>query len=146
MKGTVKWYNRRKGYGFVKGEDEKEYFVHFSAIEEGTFIRDNDLVEFEPAETEKGLQARDVKLVKKASDIAAEEGGEAAPEEGAKETFGEEEPEAEEQPAEESEAPAEENTEEGAEQAEESSEEKAEEQPAEESEAPAEENTEEKQE
>ncbi|MBD3248416.1 hypothetical protein GF336_00035 [Candidatus Woesearchaeota archaeon] len=121
MKGTVKWYNRRKGYGFIKGEDEKEYFVHFSAIEEGTFIRDNDLVEFEPAETEKGLQARDVKLVKKASDIAAEEGGEEASEEGAKETFGDEEPEAEapaeEQPAEEA------KPEEGAEQSEESSEE-----------------------
>lgn len=32
MTGTVKFFNGRKGYGFITGEDEKEYFVHFSGI------------------------------------------------------------------------------------------------------------------
>lgn len=70
MEGTVKWFNRQKGYGFVAGEDGKEYFVHHSALEQGTFIRDNDLVSFEPAETDKGLQAQSVKLLQKGSERA----------------------------------------------------------------------------
>lgn len=32
MKGTVVWFNEKKGYGFVRGEDEIEYFVHFTGI------------------------------------------------------------------------------------------------------------------
>jgi len=32
MKGTVKWYNIKKGYGFIKGEDDQEYFIHYSAL------------------------------------------------------------------------------------------------------------------
>jgi len=73
MEGTVKWFNMKKGYGFIKGEDGEEYFVHQSSLAEGTFIRDNDLVSFEPAESEKGKQAQNVKLLKKASEIAKEE-------------------------------------------------------------------------
>jgi|FLOH01.1.fsa_nt_gi cold shock protein len=69
MKGTVKWFNRKNGYGFIQGADNKDYFVHYSAVEKGTFLRDNDEVEFEPAETDKGLQSKDVKLLRKASDI-----------------------------------------------------------------------------
>ncbi len=68
MKGTVKWYNVRKGYGFVKGEDEVDYFVHHSALEEGTFLRENDLVSFEAADTDKGKQAQNVVLEKKGSE------------------------------------------------------------------------------
>lgn len=68
MEGTVKWYNRKKGYGFIAGEDGQEYFVHYTGLEEGTFIRDNDLVSFEPADTEKGKQAREVKLLQKGSE------------------------------------------------------------------------------
>ena len=73
MEGTVKWFNRKKGYGFISGEDEKEYFVHYSAVAQGTFLRDNDRVAFEPADGERGLQAQNVTLLQKGSEIAQQE-------------------------------------------------------------------------
>jgi len=36
MKGKIKWYNLRKGYGFIEGEDEKDVFVHRNSIPDGT--------------------------------------------------------------------------------------------------------------
>jgi len=62
MDGTVKWFNSRKGFGFIKGEDGEDYFVHHSALPEGVFLRENDQVTFEPAQTERGKQAQDVKV------------------------------------------------------------------------------------
>ena len=38
MKGKIKWYNSRKGYGFIEGEDKKDIFVHRNSIRQ-TFIR-----------------------------------------------------------------------------------------------------------
>ena len=87
MEGTVKWYNRKKGYGFIKGEDGEDYFVHYSALKQGTFIRDNDLVSFEAADTDKGKQAKDVTLLKKGSELAQ---GEAPQGEGSTEESSEE--------------------------------------------------------
>jgi len=60
MKGKVKWFNPRKGYGFILGEDEKEYFVHQTELPDG-YVKENDEVEFESEETEKGLNAKSVK-------------------------------------------------------------------------------------
>jgi len=137
MEGTIKWYNVRKGYGFVKGEDGEDYFVHHTSLGSGVFLRENDLVSFEPAETEKGKQAQSVELLKKGSerddvessaDVAEEvEGTEAKEFEGEEESS--EEAPAEEAPEEkaEEEAPAEEEAEEKAEEkAEEEAEEKEE--------------------
>jgi len=118
MEGTVKFFNRRKGFGFVSGEDEKDYFVHFTALKQGTFLRDNDKVSFDAEEGDKGPKAVNVTLLEKASDrsdLPAEE-GEAQPAEEetpAEEPAQEEAPAEEETPAEEpaqEEAPAEEET------------------------------------
>jgi len=61
MNGTVKWYNSGKGYGFILGEDEKEVFVHRSAIPNGTYLNEGDKVEYEIEDTERGPSAKDVK-------------------------------------------------------------------------------------
>ena len=60
MKGTVKWFNPRKGFGFLSGEDGKDVFVHHTAIPEGVFLNEGDQVEYEIKETEKGTQAVNV--------------------------------------------------------------------------------------
>jgi len=137
MEGTVKFFNRKKGFGFVQGDDGNDYFVHSTALAQGVFLRDNDRVSFEPGEGDRGPKADNVQLLEKGSertDLPAEEETteEAAPEA--------EEPVAEEAPAEETteepateEAPAEETTEEPATEeapAEEPSEEKKPEEPA----------------
>ena len=62
MKGKVKWYREEKGYGFITGEDGKDYFVHNSAIVDGKILSEGDSVTFETAKTDKGVQAKDVKL------------------------------------------------------------------------------------
>jgi len=57
LKGIVKWYNPRKGYGFIQGEDGNDVFVHRSSISVGTFLNEGDAVEFDVENTEKGPKA-----------------------------------------------------------------------------------------
>ena len=47
MKGTVKFFNEMKGFGFIAAEDGKEVFVHQSALDEGLTLRENDAVTFD---------------------------------------------------------------------------------------------------
>lgn len=62
MKGTIKWYNARRGYGFIKGEDGKDIFVHKSAIpDDETYLNEGDTVEYESEESERGQKAINVK-------------------------------------------------------------------------------------
>ena len=63
MQGKVKWFNQEKGFGFIVGEDEKEYFVHYSQIRQEGFktLEEGNAVEFDAASADKGLQARDVR-------------------------------------------------------------------------------------
>jgi len=65
MKGTVKWFNDRKGFGFIEGEDEKDIFVHRNSLDEGTFLKDGDEVEYKVESSERGPQATNVKKIKK---------------------------------------------------------------------------------
>ena len=64
MKGTVKWFNDRKGYGFIEGEDKKDIFVHRNSIPEGTYIDEGDQVEYEVESSDKGPQAVKIKKIK----------------------------------------------------------------------------------
>ena len=60
-KGTVKFFNESKGFGFISDEDSnKEYFVHISGLIDS--INEGDVVEFELQEGKKGLNAVNVKL------------------------------------------------------------------------------------
>jgi cold shock protein len=63
MEGTVKFFNPTKNFGFITGEDGKDYFVHSTGLKEGTAIRDGDKVTFEPVKGEKGMKAEKVAKV-----------------------------------------------------------------------------------
>ena len=60
MKGKVKWYNVRKGFGFICGEDGKDVFVHNSNIPQGTTLETGDEVSYKVEKTDKGLKAIEV--------------------------------------------------------------------------------------
>lgn len=62
--GRVKWFNNAKGYGFIEQEDGEDVFVHFSAVQTEGFksLNENDVVEFEVVQGQKGLQAQNVTI------------------------------------------------------------------------------------
>ena len=62
MKGTVKWFNAKKGFGFISDEEGNDVFVHFSALQMDGFkvLDEVDEVEFEVVNGEKGPQAANV--------------------------------------------------------------------------------------
>ena len=65
QQGTVKWFNAKKGYGFISDEQGNDVFVHFSASNMDGFkeLKDGERVEFEVTEGEKGPQAANVSRI-----------------------------------------------------------------------------------
>ncbi len=65
LKGTVKWFNNAKGFGFIGREDGPDVFVHYSAIQNDGYksLQEGDPVEFEIVEGQKGPQAGNVQKV-----------------------------------------------------------------------------------
>ena len=65
-KGTVKWFNNQKGYGFITAEDGKDVFVHFSGLNMEGFktLEEGAAVEFDITDGAKGPQATNVEVVK----------------------------------------------------------------------------------
>ena len=65
-KGTVKWFNNQKGYGFIIAEDGKDVFVHFSGLNMEGFktLEEGAAVEFDITDGAKGPQAVNVEVVK----------------------------------------------------------------------------------
>lgn len=63
MKGTVKWFNPRKNFGFIEVSGEDDHFVHASEIADGSSLDEGDEVEFIPEQGPKGPQATNVKKV-----------------------------------------------------------------------------------
>lgn len=61
MKGNVKFFNEEKGYGFISAEEGQEYFVHRSAFPEGETLQENDPVEFDVEDGDRGPKAVNVK-------------------------------------------------------------------------------------
>ena len=62
MKGTVKWFNNQKGYGFISDAEGHDVFVHYSGLNMDGFkeLKDGESVEFEVIEGDKGPQAANV--------------------------------------------------------------------------------------
>lgn len=62
MTGNVKWFNAEKGFGFIRTEEEKDIFVHYSQIVHDGYksLNEGEAVRFEIFESEKGLQAKNV--------------------------------------------------------------------------------------
>lgn len=61
--GVVKFFNNVKRFGFISGEDGKEYFVHETGLKEGTMIKEGDKVSFKVVEGDKGPKAEEVEKV-----------------------------------------------------------------------------------
>lgn len=64
VRGTVKWFNESKGFGFIESNG-KDYFVHFSAIQGGGFktLQEGAAVMFKAGQGQKGPQAEEVEVV-----------------------------------------------------------------------------------
>ena len=78
--GTVKWFNPKKGYGFIAADDGRDVFVHYANISGQGFktLREGDSVSFDIVEGEKGLRAENVakKSAKKESAVEKKESDE----------------------------------------------------------------------
>ena len=62
MKGTVKFFNTQKGFGFITGEDEADYFFHVTELPEGSEVDQGAEVEFVASENDKGKIATKIQI------------------------------------------------------------------------------------
>jgi CspA family cold shock protein len=65
MKGTCKWFNSKKGFGFIKPESGEDVFVHYSAISMDGYkeLQESQAVEFDVVPGQKGMQAANVRAI-----------------------------------------------------------------------------------
>jgi len=61
--GTVKFFNAQKGFGFIKGDDGKDYYVHTSQVQEGAQLAEDDRVSFDAVDGDRGPKAENVKKI-----------------------------------------------------------------------------------
>jgi len=71
--GTVKFFNAQKEFGFINGDDGKNYFVHISQVKEGTQLAEGDRVSFDAVEGDKGPKAENVQKIEGGSEPKTEE-------------------------------------------------------------------------
>ena len=79
LTGQVKWFDVKKGFGFILGPEGQDVFVHYSAISADGFrtLKDGENVEYELVQGDKGLHAKDVRrLNPPRRPVEADEGGE----------------------------------------------------------------------
>lgn len=60
VEGTVKFFNAMKHFGFIAGDDGKEYFVHASGLKAGVSIKEGDKVSFKVVQGDRGPKAEEV--------------------------------------------------------------------------------------
>ena len=63
QKGKVKFYNRKKRYGFITGDDGIDYFFHETDLTNGIYVRDAEKVEFSITKTDRGNKAVTISLI-----------------------------------------------------------------------------------
>lgn len=73
MNGTVKFFNTKKGFGFITAEDETDYFVHITGLGEDVQLNDGDAVTFDVEDSDRGPKAVNVSVVGSTSAASAEE-------------------------------------------------------------------------
>jgi CspA family cold shock protein len=64
-KATVKWFDFKKGFGFIVNEEGQDVFVHYTNINSDGFrcLREGQIVEYEEVESDKGLQGKQVRII-----------------------------------------------------------------------------------
>tara|TARA_B100000315_G_C14005847_1_gene332260 strand:+ start:69 stop:266 length:198 start_codon:yes stop_codon:yes gene_type:complete len=63
VEGTVRFFNTMKNFGFITGDDGKEYFVHTSGLKEGITIKEGDRVSFKAVEGDRGPKAEEIEKI-----------------------------------------------------------------------------------
>ena len=80
-RGQVKWFDPKKGYGFIVGPEGQDVFVHYSHIQSEGFrtLKDGEAVDYELTQGEKGWQARSVRSASEEASAGVPAGGGGAP-------------------------------------------------------------------